>query len=470
MNAPLRGRIGRWQFLALGFGTVVGSAWVAILGDWLTAAGPGGAIVGLMAGGVCMALIGLCYAELTTRVPEAGGEFVYALRIFGPRIAFAVAWLTLLMLVAIMIFEGLALAWFIGRLLPSWSQTPVYTLFGETITWEALGIGTLGALGAAFLNWRGGTFSARAHAGMTLILVVGAGVLVVAYFSYGSTAHLAPFWGRPDGEAWWRGALWIFALSAVLLNGFQTIPHAVEERSAEVSLRTVAGTIAMSILAAALFYVIIVLGAASVMPWRELAQSDLAVIAAAAQLPRGALWQDAVLLIAIVSLFKTWNGVAFMAARLALAAARAGLLPGALARVHPRHGSPMVAVAVLAVINILGLVLGRGAIVPLLNAAAMGMTVILAMTVLGLWVLKRRGGGAPYQVPGGRALVGAAMLLAWTMAAVAFIDPWLVVGGGVPLEWKLLWGWVALGLVVWPMAAAAAAAAREPGQQRGSAE
>jgi hypothetical protein len=85
----------------------------------------------------------------------------------------------------------------------------------------------------------------------------------------------------------------------------------------------------------------------------------------------------------------------------------------------------MIAVAALALINILGLWLGRGAIVPLLNAAAMGMTVILAMTVFGLLVLKRRGERSAYEVPGGNALVGVAMLLNSLMAIVAFADPWL---------------------------------------------
>jgi APA family basic amino acid/polyamine antiporter len=44
----LRGDIGRFQYLALGFGTMIGSAWVILLGDWLGKAGPGGAILGFL--------------------------------------------------------------------------------------------------------------------------------------------------------------------------------------------------------------------------------------------------------------------------------------------------------------------------------------------------------------------------------------------------------------------------------------
>ncbi|WP_458864873.1 amino acid permease, partial [Enterococcus faecium] len=78
-EAPrLQGRIGRFQYLALGFGTMIGSAWVILLGDWLGKAGPGGAVLGFLAGGIVVMLVGACYAELAGHLPEAGSEFIYA--------------------------------------------------------------------------------------------------------------------------------------------------------------------------------------------------------------------------------------------------------------------------------------------------------------------------------------------------------------------------------------------------------
>ena len=88
-DAPrLRGNIGRFQYLALGFGTMIGSAWVILLGDWLGKAGPGGAVLGFVAGGVVVVLVGACYAELAGYLPEAGSEFVYARRVYGRGLAF----------------------------------------------------------------------------------------------------------------------------------------------------------------------------------------------------------------------------------------------------------------------------------------------------------------------------------------------------------------------------------------------
>jgi hypothetical protein len=45
-------------FFALSFGSMVGSGWIILLGEWLRRAAPGGAMLALLAGGALMALIG----------------------------------------------------------------------------------------------------------------------------------------------------------------------------------------------------------------------------------------------------------------------------------------------------------------------------------------------------------------------------------------------------------------------------
>ncbi len=60
----LREEVGAGQFFTLAFGCIIGVAWVVVLGEWLSLAGPIGAILGFLVGGAVMMLIGLCYAEL----------------------------------------------------------------------------------------------------------------------------------------------------------------------------------------------------------------------------------------------------------------------------------------------------------------------------------------------------------------------------------------------------------------------
>ena len=71
----LKGDIGRFQMFAFGFGSIIGSAWCVLVGEWLSVAGPGGAALGFIGGGIVIACIGACYAELTARIPVTGGEF-----------------------------------------------------------------------------------------------------------------------------------------------------------------------------------------------------------------------------------------------------------------------------------------------------------------------------------------------------------------------------------------------------------
>jgi amino acid transporter len=73
----LAARLSAAQFLTIGVGAIMGVGWAVALGDWLEAAAPLGAILGFALGGVLMLPVALCYAELATALPTAGGEVVY---------------------------------------------------------------------------------------------------------------------------------------------------------------------------------------------------------------------------------------------------------------------------------------------------------------------------------------------------------------------------------------------------------
>ncbi|NLU67079.1 hypothetical protein HCC30_07310 [Streptomyces sp. HNM0574] len=64
---------------------MIGFGWVVLTSDFIRAAGPGGAALAFAVGGVVVALVGLCYAELVSAMPHAGGEHVYGLRALGIR-------------------------------------------------------------------------------------------------------------------------------------------------------------------------------------------------------------------------------------------------------------------------------------------------------------------------------------------------------------------------------------------------
>lgn len=441
----LAGRIGRFQLFALGFGSIIGSAWVVILNRWFAEAGPMGAVLGFVAGGIAVVCIGACYAELTARVPKTGGDFTFALAAFGPRLAFFVGWFTALGWISVTVFEGLAVAWVVELLLPGLDDVVLYTLFDAPVTRNQLLIGTAGALLMTIVNYLGGAASARFQGLLTYGFLAVALALLVVMAGTGDPALLLPaFPEMPGGAPWWHGSLAIFASCAFLLNGFQTIAQAVEERAGGISLRTIARVMIASIVAAALFYCLAVTAAAMMKPWSELAGADLAMVEAVRGLPMGDTLARILLVILLASLLKTWNGVYFAGTRILYGLAARGFLPRGMTALHPHFGSPYRIVLIIGVINVAGLLLGRGAVGMLVDTSATSIVICFVLCCAAVFVLRRKQTQIPeFVVPGGRVVIGFAFLAALTMAASALVTPLL--RSAFPVEYLILGGWAGLG-------------------------
>lgn len=455
-GAPrLRGNIGPLQYLALGFGTMIGSAWVLLLGDWVGEAGPGGAVLGFLAGGVVIMIVGACYAELTAYIPEAGSEFVYAHRIYGRGLAFVVGWFLILYLLSVTVFEALACAWVVETLLPAWHSPVLYTAFRSGISWETLIVGIGCALAILLVNYRGARVAVVSHTILTSGFLIVVFCILAAQLANARFSNLVPLFANVAGRPWWTGSGAIFAFCAYGLNGFQCIPHAVEERSGGVSLRKIGVILVSAIGAAAIFYCLVVIAASAVVPWRGLVHASLPTVAAVAALPYGNVAAVVLLIATAASLFKAWNGVFMMATRLVVAMARAGFVPQSLAGLHRRHESPARAVCAVGICTMCGVFFGKGAIEPITDMSAMVLTLTYVLCCATVLRLRARGSRqqhagmqGPYRVPGGRVLVWAGVLGSTVMGVFAFLAPFWQ-EQGLPVEWRLLGLWGALGAGVW---------------------
>lgn len=445
--AGLRRVITTGGFFTLSFGSIVGSGWVVLLGDWLNRASPGGAVLAILAGGGAMVLVGLCYAELATRYPRAGGEFVYILEAWGRTPAFMTGWFLTLYLIAICAFEGLAIALLLQTLFPHITADAIYVTLGEAITWDALAIGLSGAALIWVVNVAGTRVSLFLQRFITygfiavMVFLIGAGAV------RGSWQNLNPFFGGSAGSDWPLGAAWIFGTCAVLLYGFQASVQAIEERAPHVSMQSVVRAMIGGIIAATIFYCAVVLAAGSALPWPSLLETRLPAAAAFGALSPSGVLGTVVIVAATASLVKTWNGIVLMAARLVLAQARAGLLPRAFTRLNGA-GAPAKAIAFVSFASIVGMLLGRGAIIPIINMAAMCVSAATAICLLALLRLRRSGAAVPlFSTPGGTATIGTALLFMLGMSAFTFLEPLISSRGAVPLEWILVLIWLVIGLI-----------------------
>lgn len=440
----LRGDIGRLQYFALGFGTIIGSAWVVLLGNWLRIAGPGGAILGFLGGGAMMMVIGCCYTELIGQLPEAGTEFIYGYRVFGRVIGFAVGWFLILYLVGVTIYEALALPWVVELLVPRLQGATLYRSFGAPVTASAIAIGIAVALVITCLNLRGVQTAIGFHFALTVGFLSVGSVILALMLIQGHAANTYPIWGTANGKPWWLGAGSLFAFCAYTLQGFQAIPQMIEERSDKVPLRVVSTILVVSIGAATLFYCIVILSASFAAPWPALASAPLATATAAGYLPHGRVLFSILLCVTAVSLLKAWNGIFMMAVRLLLAMARVGFFPERLAAVGRK--SPWLAILVIACLNIFGIFLGRGAVEPVTDMCAMVLTLTSVMCCAAVLRLRRGPNGTPIDARIGSPLVWIGMLGATVMTCVSFASPFWKNDERFPLAWRLVVAWSAAGL------------------------
>ena len=130
------------------------------------------------------------------------------------------------------------------------------------------------------------------------------------------------------------------------------------------------------------------------------------------------------------------NGTVLSSTRMPFAMAEDGYLPKVLARIHPRYGTPWIAIVASAVVYGLLAVQSLVQLISIYNWLRIATTV---MTVLAAWQLRRKRPEMqrPFVIPGGRTGLIYSVVAVVIMSAVALVgsDPY-----------GLLWGPVALAL------------------------
>lgn len=445
-----RRAIGPVRFFALSFGCVVGSGWVVVLGDWLKACGPAGVVLGMLAGGSVMLANSGAYAELIARYPVAGGEFVFAQRLFGNRTAFLIGWLYTLSLIAVAVFEATALPWLLETLIPALKGPALYISFGRPVTADALAVDLVGTVLIATVNYRGGASAASLQSVLSFVFLALALLIISLSFALGSAGNLEPLVAGEAGRPWWLGALWIFAIAPMFLNGFQSVAQTVEERAENVTYPRIARSMGWALMVGIIFYCLITLAAASARPWQSLLGRPLATAAAVEALLPHRLLAIAVLSAAVLSVVRLWNGVTLWATRLLMAQSRAGFLPAWMSATNARHGSPTLAVLFVALCTAAGSLLGAGAIIPVVDMASLCLAGILVFACIA--ALRARAAhptAMPYATVGGAATLIYALCGSAAMCAFMIADPLLRRPGRIPLEWIVTAAWLGLGLLYW---------------------
>ncbi|MCY4264218.1 MAG: APC family permease [Gammaproteobacteria bacterium] len=435
--------LGRRDVIALAFGAMIGWSWVVLTGTWITSAGVLGAITAFLVGGSAIAIVGLTYAELASALPFAGGEHVYSERALGTKASFICTWAIILGYMSVIAFEAVALPTVLSPLVPGLDIGHLWTVAGWEVhaTWVATGIA--GALIMTTLNVLGVKMVAIAQSTVVIIiLAVGFMFLSGATFS-GSISNIEPLFS--DGI---RGVAIVLVMVPFMFVGFDIIPQAAEEIN--LPFRDIGIALILSVVMAIAWYALVIIGVGLVMDFEALAAADLATAEANATI-YGELGGTVLLLAGLAGIITSWNALIVGASRAIYAMAKAGMMPGFLAEIHPRYHTPKNAILLIGALSIISPFFGRAAVVWLVNAGGLGIVVAYGFVALSFIALRKNEPELkrPYRAPGGMATGYLAFVLSIGIGVLYFPgSPSALLW---PQEWSIIFFWIILGAVLFAL-------------------
>ncbi|MGI6440707.1 MAG: APC family permease [Peptoniphilaceae bacterium] len=451
--------IGSFGLFSLGFGAIVGVGWAVSINRWMAhSGGPLPASIGYLIALIMMVPVALCYAELASMMPVAGGGMAYAYRAFNEKLSFVSGWAAFGAFVTIIPWEAIYVVDVLSLLLPAAKGPLLYEVAGTGIHLGHIVIGTVVSTLLYWVNRKGAHSSAKVQRFLTIFLVGTAVVAMgVAFLSF-DPEHLRPVYenvGQGSHDGFLGGAFAILATAPFFLSGFETIPQAVEDASG--SGASVGKIVVITVALACLFYAALLFSLGGAMPWQAFYALESPAAANLFRVvfdgPGGTLMYYLILIGALTGLFTTWNGFMMASPRLLMALARARLVPGFFAKQHPKYDTPTNGLLFCYVLSLAGPFLGMGLIDPLTSFSAAGFVLSWVITTFCVVALRKREPDAlrPYKMPGGAVLAGAVGVLMAVVFLLLFI-PNNPVFMGTQAVWLFI-GWMLIGVLLYRFSA-----------------
>ena len=323
----------RLDLVVIGVAQIIGAGIFVISGVGVKIAGPGIILSFLLAGGACT-LAALCYAELSSMMPQAGSAYSYAYGIFGELAAWIIGWD--LILEYGMGAATVAAGWSFylqdllrayGLALPAWASGPPFTEPGCVINLPAAAVVMVFAVLLIFRT----RMNALIARGLVIVkLAVIAFILILGFF-YIRPANLTPLIPYGAGSIIQAASLVFFAFL-----GFDVVAITAEEsRKPE---RDVPFGIIGSLGLCSLIYLAAALTLVGMVSYTQInPDAPFSTVFRQVGLPWAA---DLVSLGAIIGITSVLHMLLLAQPRVLFAMARDGLLPPAVAALHPRYHTP----------------------------------------------------------------------------------------------------------------------------------
>lgn len=375
----LRRVVSRWQIVGISINDVIGSGIYLLPASAALLLGPASAWA-VLAAGMAVALLVLCFAQASSYFDQPGGAYLYTRAAFGDFVGFEVGWMTWLTRVASVaaLANGLVLA--SAALWPSAAQGA-----GRLVVLVG------GILLVSWINLVGVGAGARLAVGLTIAKLV-----PLAFFMIVGALHVDPSL-LALGELPARDDLAQVALLLLFAYaGFENAPAAAGEYRDP--RRDVPFAMLTMIVIVTLAYVAIQVVALGTLPGLAHSSSPLAEAAGGFAGPAAVVLLSAG---AVVSILGTIGNTTLAGPRYLYALARDGYGPALFARVHARYRTP--AAAIVAQSSLALALALSGTFVQLALLSVVARLATYAGTAASLLVLQRRMGSRPgaLRLPGG---------------------------------------------------------------------
>ncbi|MFU0790561.1 APC family permease [Virgibacillus proomii] len=435
--------LGNKDVLALAFGAMIGWGWVVTSGLWITEAGSLGAIVAFLIGGILVVFVGLTYAELASAIPLAGGELSYTFKAMGRVASFITTWAIILGYVSVVAFEAVALPTVFEYIVPNYSQGYLYTIadWDVTITWA--GVGIVGSILIAWINYRGIKLTSIISVILSTLIIV-AGFMLITGSTFGGNFENM----QPLVETGMTGILTVIIMTPFMFVGFDVIPQAAEEIN--LPQRKIGQLLIISVILAVIWYIAIIFGVSRILNPEELSQSNLVTADAMTKaFGNSKLMGNVLVLGGIGGILTSWIGFYVGGSRAIYALANAGMLPKPLGKLHPKYKTPYRAILLIALLSTAAPLLGRPALVWLVNAGGLGLVVAWLMVGISFILLRKKDPmmNRPFKLPGGTLFGWLAVFMSFGVATLYM--PGMPSALKWPYEWLIIGIWTVLGFILY---------------------
>ncbi|MCE9660397.1 MAG: ethanolamine permease [Burkholderiales bacterium] len=323
------------------------------------------------------------FTELTTAIPNAGGPFEYSRRAFGPTGGYIAGFATLIEFVFAPPAIALAIGAYVNVQYPA--LEPKWVAFGAYLVFMAL-------------NVAGMTIAAGFELAVTLIAIFELCVFMgVVAPGFSAANFVKGGWSGADafGLAAWPGivaaipfAIWFF----LAIEGVAMAAEETRDPNRSVPIAYIGGILTLVALALG-----VMVFAGGVGDWTQLANiNDPLPQAMKIVVGTNSGWLHMLVWLGLFGLVASFHGIIIGYSRQIFALSRAGYLPALLGRIHPKRGTPHMAILAGGVVGIVAIFSdewisfgGQSLTANIVTMSVFGAIVMYILSMASLFKLRR---------------------------------------------------------------------------------